>query len=155
LDAHDLNLPEKSELASVSSKGELSILLGDATPLGRVMARLPLSGGAPREALEHVLSADWSPDGESLAIIRVMEGSERRIEYPSGKVLYEAAGKTPAFLRVSPDGELVAFVEQAPLLWFLKVITRSGAVRLIVPLSDFGQPVWSADGRELWFTQST
>ena len=34
------------------------------------LARMPLGGGAPREILEDVREADWSPDGEHLAIIR-------------------------------------------------------------------------------------
>jgi Tol biopolymer transport system component len=132
----------------------LAILLGERTNVGRVLARLPLSGGAPREALEHVISADWSPDGESLAVIR-NEGSKRRVEYPAGTVLYETADTQPNALRVSPDGEAVAFIEFAGGRPFLKVITRSGSVKLTAPVGEYPVAVWSASGRELWFTQGT
>ncbi len=46
------------------------------------LARMPLGGGAPREVLEDVREADWSPDGEGLAIIREVDGKER-LEYPT------------------------------------------------------------------------
>ena len=35
-----------------------------------VLARMPLGGGAPREVLEDVSDADWSPNGEELAVVR-------------------------------------------------------------------------------------
>ena len=33
-----------------------------------MLARVPLAGGAPREILSDVISADWSPDGKELAV---------------------------------------------------------------------------------------
>ena len=33
------------------------------------LATSPLGGGAPREMLENVFDADWSPDGNELAVI--------------------------------------------------------------------------------------
>ena len=80
-DSNRLDLPE-AELLSVSSLGELALSLGGT------LARVPLTGGAPREMIEGVRDADWSPDGQSLAVIRDVEG-KRRLEYPIGKVLYE------------------------------------------------------------------
>ena len=50
------------------------------------LARVPLSGGAPREILENVNDADWSPDGTNLAVSRTV-GGRNRIEYPIGTVL--------------------------------------------------------------------
>ena len=73
------------------------------------LARLPLSGGAPRELAEGVISADWSPDGNSLAVVRFAAGKVR-LEYPLGKVLYETEGWI-SDARVSPDGERVAFID--------------------------------------------
>ena len=52
------------------------------------LARAPLAGGTPREVLEGVLDADWSPDGKELAVIHVV-GDRYRLEYPIGQVLYE------------------------------------------------------------------
>src|SRR5579872_6968490 len=63
-----LDLPEGRILA-ISSTGEMAILLGPNTN-GTVgtLARVPLSGGAPREILENVDDADWSPDGSTIAV---------------------------------------------------------------------------------------
>src|SRR6202163_2134788 len=62
---------DDSQVADISSSGEMAILehwrsLGGWT--GRAMlARMAISGGAPREVLDEVQSASWSPDGSSLA----------------------------------------------------------------------------------------
>ena len=37
---------------------------------GGTLARVPLTGGAPRKILEDVSAADWAPDGENLAVIQ-------------------------------------------------------------------------------------
>ena len=66
-------------------------------------------GGAPREILEDVQWADWSPDGQSLAVVRDL-GGKVRLEYPIGKVLYETAGWI-SHPRVSPEGDVVAFLD--------------------------------------------
>ncbi len=56
-----LDLPEGRILA-ISSQGEMAILLGPTTNgTTGTLARVPLSGGAPREILENVNDADWSP----------------------------------------------------------------------------------------------
>src|SRR6185369_9417258 len=101
------------QLLSVSSKSELAVLtharyLSQRLYLG-TLARMPLGGGAPREILENVREADWAPDGEQLAIIRSVNGSDR-LEFPAGKVLVETTGYL-SDLRVSPDGTRVAFFE--------------------------------------------
>src|SRR5689334_20682351 len=62
-ESRSLDLPE-SKLLSISSTGEMAILLGINGPA--TLARVPLAGGAPREILENVSDADWSPDGTSL-----------------------------------------------------------------------------------------
>jgi hypothetical protein len=102
-----------SHLLAVSSKNELAILTKARWLHHRVfqgtLARVPLGGGAPRELLENVREADWSPDGSQLAIIREAQGKDR-LEYPIGKVLYEVSGYL-SDLRVSPDGNRIAFME--------------------------------------------
>ena len=69
-ESRDLQLPE-GRLLAVSSTGELAISVGsEATWLIRgTLARVPLEGGAPRELLENVSLADWSPDGRGLAVV--------------------------------------------------------------------------------------
>ena len=101
------------QLLSVSSKSELAVLTKARYLSHRLyqgtLARMPLGGGAPREILEDVREADWSPDGEQLAIVRSVNGSDR-LEFPAGKVLFETPGYV-SDLRVSPDGQRVAFFE--------------------------------------------
>ena len=101
------------ELMSISSAGDIALLTsvnatGTYTQVG-TLARMPLNGGDPRAILEGVQWADWSPDGKNLAVVRDV-GGKNRLEYPIGKVLRE----TPGWIshpRISPDGELVAFIE--------------------------------------------
>jgi Tol biopolymer transport system component len=78
-------------------------------PCFGTLARAPLAGGAPREILDNVGSADWSPDGKELAVVHVVDGRDR-LEYPVGKVLYQSEGLLTS-VRVSPNGEWVAFLE--------------------------------------------
>jgi Tol biopolymer transport system component len=100
-------------LLSISSKGELAVQTKARFIAHRLfkgtLARMPLEGGAPREILENVRQADWSPDGSSLAIIRDVDGKDR-LEYPIGKVLHETAGYL-SDLRFSPAGDRIAFFE--------------------------------------------
>ena len=107
-----LGIPD-AQLLSVSSKGELALLTHARYIHHRLftgtLARMPLGGGAPREVLEGVREADWSPDGETLAIIRDVDGKDR-LEYPIGKVLY-ATGGYLSDLRFSPGGDRIAFLE--------------------------------------------
>jgi eukaryotic-like serine/threonine-protein kinase len=47
------------------------------------LARVPLSGGTPREVLDNVQDADWSANGDSMAVVRyVPENNHWRLEYP-------------------------------------------------------------------------
>src|ERR1700690_2381469 len=106
----------RAELLGVSSTGEMALSLG-SHPVGTwvhvgTLARAPLAGGAPRPVLEDVESADWSPDGTSLAVVRNVSGRER-LEYPIGKVLYETSGGWISYPRVSPKGDFVAFMDHA------------------------------------------
>src|SRR5262249_43329523 len=61
-------------IQAVSSTGEIAVLLDCELNWGEchngTLARMPLSGGAPREITENVYEADWAPDGKELAIIR-------------------------------------------------------------------------------------
>ena len=81
-------------MLAISKSGELAVRLDTVgmTGYARVgtLARVPLSGGTPREVLENVQDADWSPDGDNLAVVRfVPENRHWRLEYPIGKVLID------------------------------------------------------------------
>jgi eukaryotic-like serine/threonine-protein kinase len=74
---------------AVSSKQQLTV---STPPYGDYnSARLSvvsISGGQSRPLLDDVMAADWAPDGESLAVMRRVNG-HNRLEYPIGHVLIE------------------------------------------------------------------
>jgi DNA-binding winged helix-turn-helix (wHTH) protein/Tol biopolymer transport system component len=102
-----------AHLLAISSRGELALMTKPREMLFiavGTLARVPLAGGAPREIATGVQDADWSPDGNQLALIR-WNDNVIQIEYPAGRVLY----KTPlpvwmSAIRVSPGGDQVAFL---------------------------------------------
>jgi Tol biopolymer transport system component len=144
-----------AEVHAVSSTGELAVGLearGSFATLGRV----PLAGGAPREVLENVGWADWSPDSADLAVVHFVDGVNR-LEFPIGKVLYESKGQI-THARVSPRGDWVALIDHAdPVLGFsagsVVAVDRTGAAKtLSTGWADLYGLAWRPDGREVWFT---
>jgi serine/threonine protein kinase/Tol biopolymer transport system component len=105
--------PPDTALLSISSQGQLAVLTGAKFVANRIftgtLATMNLGGGAPREILQNVQDADWSPDGSQLAVLRDVNGVSR-LEFPIGKVLYRTAGYL-SDLRFSPSGELIAFFD--------------------------------------------
>ena len=159
-ESRPLGLAGGAALLSVSSRGELAIIAGgQPLPHGMVrgtVSQVALAGGAPREIAEDVLFADWSPDGERLAIVRVADGRSR-LEFPSGKVLYEmSGGGWIAHPRVSPRGDRIAFFEH-PVYpddrGSVAVVDLSGKARTLSSGWETEQGlVWSPDGDEVFFT---
>jgi len=98
---------------AISRLGEMAVLLERSFIAHRqfmgTLARAPLSGGASREVAEDVTDADWTPDGDKLAIVRA-SGGRYRIEFPIGKVLYETNGWI-SDIRFSKSGDLIAFLD--------------------------------------------
>ena len=148
-----LDLPEGRILA-ISATGEMAILLGSTSNgTAGTLARVPLSGGAPREILENVNDADWSPDGSTLAVSRSV-GGKNRIEYPIGTVRYENEGRRPELLRVSPKGELIAFFEHDNNAgdYTVTVLNTNGTKRALSRgWLALGGLAWSPQGDEIWF----
>ena len=151
----------RAELIGVSSTGEMALSLG-SHPIGTwvnvgTLARAPLAGGAPRPILEDVESADWSPDGTSLAVVRNVSGRER-LEYPIGKVLYETSGGWISYPRVSPKGDYVAFIDhtnQGDDGGSVAVVDLNGnKKKLTRDWYGTGGLAWSPTGEEVWFTAS-
>jgi hypothetical protein len=147
-----------AEILSISSKGEMALLLRPRFIVGwtrhGTLARMPLGGGAPREMLDGVASADWDPPGDELAIVRV-EGSFSRLEYPPGRALYETNGwlDNVAFSR---DGKRIAFADHPNVgdnRGFVAVTDLEGnAKRLGRVWSALEGVEWSPEGGEIWFT---
>ncbi len=149
------------QLLSVSSKGELAVLVRSRywchrTYVG-MLARMPLAGGAPREILDDVTGADWFPDGAELAIIRRV-GPVSRLEYPGGTVLWEAAGYI-SDLRISPDGQRLAFVThayEADNQGSIVVVDRHGTtIARSVEYTGAEGLAWSSSGAVVLFSSTT
>jgi eukaryotic-like serine/threonine-protein kinase len=101
-ESRDLGL--EGVVLAVSPQGEIAVKLGrfpGETQRG-TLARVSISGGAPREILEDVVGADWDEEGRDLAVVHVVSG-RRRLEYPIGHVLYEPEGGLSS-VRALPGG---------------------------------------------------
>jgi Tol biopolymer transport system component len=157
LQSRSLELPG-AEILAVSSTGELAVLLRSQQVRSYIhtgtLARMPLAGGAPREILDEVQWADWSPDGNTLAVVRDA-GGQNRLEFPVDKVLYQTGGwiSDP---RVSPAGDGVAFVDHPVTgddAGSIAVVDLAGKKRILSSGFYTAQGLsWSPDGKELWFT---
>lgn len=128
----------------------MAILLDRGLGIG-TLTEASLSGEEPRQILENVRAADWSPDGKELAVAHETSG-KTRLEYPVGKVLYET---TKRFwdLRVSSDGKNVAFTEYGFGHSTLRVADRKGTVRTLLEGVE-SRGSWSPRGDELWWIKA-
>jgi hypothetical protein len=121
------------------------------------LARAPMSGGAPRAILEGVREADWAPDGESFLIVREVDGKDR-IEYPTGKVLFETGGFV-SYVRFSPRGDRIGFLNH-PARWDdrgdVTTVDLSGRpTPLLRDLTGEQGLAWARDGSEVFVGASS
>jgi len=147
-----------ADLLAVSPAGELAVLInrqGSVPWFDRgTLARVPMGGGSPREVLDDVQSADWSPDGTNLAVVHHVN-DEQRLEYPVGNVLFRSQGWLTD-VRVSPKGDRIAFMEHAAR-WDdrgrVSIVDLNGKVQPLTEefASERGL-AWSPDGHQIWFT---
>jgi eukaryotic-like serine/threonine-protein kinase len=148
-DLRALDIPA-SDILAVSRSGDLAVITASTGHL----ARVPLNGGAPRELLDNVIAADWSPDGMQLAVVRVQNGKSR-LEYPIGKPLYESLGMISG-MRFSPQGDTIAFMDH-PIpgddRGTVAIVDIKGSKRTLTREwpGEWGL-AWSPDGGEIWFT---
>ncbi len=137
-----------SALLGISASGELAVALHPGAFAGQVrgtLAVVPEAGGKPRELLENVAWADFSPSGE-LAVIRNVNG-KTQLEFPAGKVLYETSVLL-RHLRVSPRGDAVAFVEGRQI----KLVSSQGQQQTLASVDYPTGLAWARNGTEVWFT---
>jgi serine/threonine protein kinase len=144
-------------IAAVSASNEIAFLVSKQEFAERdaTLARVPLSGGSPREVLAHVRDATWGPDG-SLAVVHIVNGRDR-LEYPIGKVLYDTAGwiSQPRFSR---KGDKIAFFDHTAdpdTRGTVAVIDLDGHKQTLTKeWEDMRGLAWSASGDEIWFAAS-
>jgi eukaryotic-like serine/threonine-protein kinase len=160
-ESRPLGMSPQTNLLAVSKTGEMALATGAHFVQGfesaGMLARALQGGGAPRDIVDAVEFADWSPDGSSLAVGRRVAG-KMRLEYPVGKVLYET-GAWLSHLKISPDGKLVAFIDHSYAnddAGAVAVVDQSGNKKVLSGQFVSAQGLaWSPDGKEVWFTATT
>ena len=153
---------ENAQVAAVSS-GEMAVLLHFSTntwvSAAHTLARVPLSGGRPREVLEDVKSADYAPGTTSLAVSHWVK-EKCLIEFPIGKVLYASEGEITN-LRFSPAGNGLVFVESkvqnaGGTAGNVVFVDLKGNRRQLTPVWESVRGLaWRSDGKEVWFAAWT
>lgn len=146
-----------ADLQAVSKTAEIAVTLrvrdiGGFVYLG-TLARLPMIGGKPRELVDDVYMADWSPDGRDLAAIRRV-GAGYQLEAPLGTVIHSTTGWM-SHPRYGPDGTQLAFLDHPA------TGNNSGHVCVIRPgeaprrltgnVNTLWRCTWRPDGKEIWF----
>ena len=137
-----------ARLLGVSATGDLAFLRGSheavrllVPPRTGTLARVAMTGGAPREILDDVVAADWGPGGE-LAVVR-----PDRVEFPLGKTIH--GPNQFRYVRVAPDGQKLALADRQNIV----VMDRTGSKTTVS--SGWGDMItiaWSPSGKELWFS---
>jgi Tol biopolymer transport system component len=150
-----------AELLSISKNGELAIRLNTAFYGGYArtgtLARVPLSGGTPREVLDNVQDAEWATNGDSMAVVRfVPENHHWRLEYPVGHVLLDTINWI-SHPNISPDGKWIAFADHenpgGDDEGSVAVIDMQGNEKKLASGFVSVEGVqWSPNGDEIWFT---
>jgi Tol biopolymer transport system component len=154
-----LDLPTAALLA-MSGNGNLQIALDpvvDYNALHGTLANAQLSGGAPRAIENEVISADYSPDGTSVAVSRIVNGKVQ-LEYPRGKAIYSTSGYID-YLRVAPNGNDVAFIEH-PVFgddrgWVATVDSSGKHTQLTTEYDGIQGLAWHPKGKEIWYSAGT
>jgi len=145
-------------LLAISKQNQMAVLVNPTYHAHQTwegtLATAPMGGGAPRELLENVFDADWSPDGNEMAVIDRVD-LKWRLQFPLGKVLLEGENWI-SDARVSPDGKQVAVFKHPPNdddRGDLLVIDRGGKVQTLSSgWESLEGLAWSPSGKELWFS---
>jgi serine/threonine protein kinase/WD40 repeat protein len=141
-------------LYSVSSSGQMAIGTDSGTnDDAGTLSEVPVTGGTPRPLQRRVTSADYAPNGRTMAISR-FQAAKCVVEFPAGHKVYETDGYVD-YLRVSPDGKWVAF-DDHPLFGddkgYVSVVDSDSRVKKLV--ADYGSlrgVAWKTTN-EVWYT---
>jgi eukaryotic-like serine/threonine-protein kinase len=146
-------------LLAISKQDQLAVLVRPhywgQFQWGGTLARVPMGGSEPRELLDDVYDADWSPDGSQLAVIDQKNGMWQ-VEYPLGKVLLKTDNWL-SDLRVSPDGKNVAVFRHPPRSdddrGNVLLLDGNGKENVIsAEWEALEGMAWQPDGREVWYS---
>jgi eukaryotic-like serine/threonine-protein kinase len=148
-----------AELLAISQSGELAVkksaaVLSSSFYFPGILARMPLSGGAPRSLESRITFADWSPDAREMAVVRETDQGQQ-IEYPIGNVLYRTSGAISA-PRISLSGDQIAFIEHNIASddgGTVGMVDRQGHKKTLTSYYDSTSGLaWSPSRKEIWFT---
>jgi eukaryotic-like serine/threonine-protein kinase len=156
-ESRDLGIAN-SHLLGVSPSDEMALALTPGLSfVSGTLARVPISGGTPREVADDIIAADWTSDGQRLAVVRARPGFQQ-IEFPIGNVLYQNTGAifSP---RISPKGDLIAFLD-APFgaagggVGSVATVGLKGNKKTLTEfwLGITSGLAWSSSGDEILFT---
>src|SRR5207302_2995356 len=146
---------EGFSLAAVSKSGELAVLRsgGTANITGGTLYRVAINGGPSQHVDRNIFGADWSADGNRLAVVRVVAGAQQ-LEYPLGHVLYRTAGWL-SNIRIAPWDGAVAFIDHPVRhddAGAVKIVDSAGTLRTLSEgWANLSGMAWKNAG-ELWFT---
>jgi len=145
-----------ADVSSILPNGEMAVILrrqrNPGFSFNGMLARVPVAGGTPREILDRVESADGAPDG-SLAVAYHSQG-KARLEFPIGTLRFESSTYI-GDVRVSPKGDMVAFVEHDDPIGDAGVVRMVGPKGSLKLTRDYGSVqglAWSVAGDKIWYT---
>ncbi len=147
-----------AQLLAVSKSKEIALAAAPHVNPGSFLPQGMLAtaslGVAPKELLDRVEFADWSPDGKELAVVRDT-GDGAVLEYPIGTALAETPGYF-SDVRISRDGKQVALLEHPAgndTAGMVAMVDSAGHKRTLTGrFADAAGLAWSARGDEIWFT---
>lgn len=146
-------------LLAVSKQDQLAVLVRPQYwgqyVWGGTLARVPVGGAEPRELLDNVYDADWSPDGSRMGVIDRRNG-KWQLEYPMGKVLL-STDHWISDIRISPDGKHVAVFRHPPASkddrGNVLLVDREGNQRVISREWEALEGMaWVPSGKEVWYS---
>jgi hypothetical protein len=148
-----------ADLLAISPQGEMALLEHWRRIVGwertGMLARMPLSGSAPKEMLDGVQDVDWARDGDLLAVVR--SGPTYQLEFPLGHVLASVSSRWFSYPRISRDQQYIAFFEH-PVgddRGDVCVVDLNGQKRVLSSgWSSLAGLAWAPSGSEVWFSGS-
>jgi serine/threonine protein kinase len=151
-----VDLPSATLLA-LSTNGDLQLAVDPvyrSNFLTGTLSQAQMSGGTPRALEKDVIAADYAPDGKAIALARL---ANRRVqlEFPVGKVIFATTGYVD-YVRISPDGKNVAFVEH-PVYgddrgWVSVIDAEGHQKKLTVEYATIQGLAWNPKGSEIWYS---
>ena len=157
-DSRSMGLPS-AQVLSISAKGELAISVRptdfSAFSTSGTLARVPLAGGAPRDVIDKVMWADWTPDGQSVAVVRSnADSAYSHLEFPAGKEIYSPNGWA-SHVRFSPNAEFLAIADHIPGGDDGRIViidTHGNRKAYSSFYSSVEGLAWAPSGKEVWFS---